>query len=919
MQENKTQLAIIAVAVLLSGLILSPKKPEKIDSFLGHPQIEKGIDLAGGAELRYRALFKPDYRGNRQADLAKIQEVLETRFRSARGALLEPRITPAGDDQIILQMPGIDRDKLDDYKNLVTTIGKLELKEVASRDVHKDWNRTGVVPAGYEPYPAGDHARDPDYDYMKDGILTRSESVIVGDDIASATPAPTFQMGSGPTWQVNFTLHEFGSKKFDDAAARLVVQNPKGRIAIIIDGKLESAPVVQTASFQGSGTISGNFNEESARRLAIVLRSGSLPVEIGRLGESGPILKEPEAENFIGPSLGQDSIQRGLWACLISLLGVSLFMLIYYRAGGAVAVAGLVINLMFLLALMSIFKATLTLPGIAGLVLTIGMALDANILVLERIREEMARGKTALQAFEAGYHRAFSTIVDANLTTLVAAIVMYYFGTGAIKGFAVTLSLGILTTLISVLWCCKVIQGVLVQNGTIKQWKMSQMIRTPNIDFVRLARPAVIISGILMVLSVFIFWQRGSSQFGIDLKGGSMVHFAFASPQKIDDVRAKVASVREQADGREVEKYPDAEIQTVAQAGKGLKSVSGIAQTESLEFQLRTVQPNLDQLKADLQGAFAGTLSHEPFESVASIPPNDFEFDGRGRGAGMNLYFRDGPDFSLEKIDAAVADAVKDLLERDGNNRPCFTLAPQEGAPAGLRKVQIIISKPDAAKTNRLTEVKERIRSLGKAGKIPLSADPFVASERVHAAVAGELRDSAAWAMIWSWALMIVYVAFRFSKMAFGVAAVIALIHDAIIAVGFTSLAGWLIPRSWGLSFEMNMNTVAAVLTIIGYSINDTIVTFDRMRENFGLMKKESLREIINVSVNQTLSRTILTAFTVWVTCLVLYFFTMTSGGGIASFAFPMLMGTIVGSYSSIYIAAPILMWWFKGKRPETA
>jgi preprotein translocase SecF subunit len=189
----------------------------------------------------------------------------------------------------------------------------------------------------------------------------------------------------------------------------------------------------------------------------------------------------------------------------------------------------------------------------------------------------------------------------------------------------------------------------------------------------------------------------------------------------------------------------------------------------------------------------------------------------------------------------------------------------------------------------------------------------------VGASVAGELQNSAAWAMIWSWSLMIVYIAVRFQRFAFGVAAVIALIHDAVIAVGFTSLAGWLVPKSWGLSFEMNMNTVAAILTIIGYSINDTIVTFDRMRENFGLMKKESFREIINASVNQTLSRTILTAFTVWVTCIVLYFFTMTSGGGIASFAFPMLMGVIVGSYSTVYIAAPILIWWFRGRKPVAA
>lgn len=917
MPENKTQLIIIVVCVLLAGLILSPKKPAWMPTIIRTAEIEKGIDLAGGAELRYRALFKPDHKGNKKADLEKIQHVLEERFRSARGALLEPRITPAGEDQIILQMPGIDRDKLDDYKKLVTQIGKLQLKEVASQALHEEWERTKVVPAGCEEVRSAEPVDG------KNAILVLETPVITGDDIKNAEPELSMGGGlaGGLSWHVRFELHQIGAKKFDQAAARLYNQNPRGKIAIIIDNQLESVPVVNAPKFDGKGVIEGRYTEEAARRLAIVLRSGSLPVEIGRLGEKGMhVYKEPEAENFIGPSLGQDSIQRGIWACAVALIGVALFMLLYYRAGGVIAVAGLLINLLFILALMALFKATLTLPGIAGLVLTIGMALDANILVLERIREEMQRGKTALQAFEAGYHRAFSTIMDSNLTTLVAAIVMYYFGTGAIKGFAVTLSLGILTTLISVLWCCKVFQRQLVQNGTITQWKMAQMFTTPHVDFVRLARPAVIISTILMAASVLIFAQRGDAQFGIDLKGGSMIHFSFASPVEIDEVRRTVASIKTKADGADVEKYPDAEIQTVAQAGQGWKSVSGIAQKQAREFQLRTVQPDLDALKADVQAAFQGRLSHVPFEDVTDLQPNEFEFDGRGRGAGLNLYFHDSADFSLQKIDEEIAKAVKDvLLDKDPSGRPYFSLTLLPDAPPGLKKAQLVISKNDAASANRLTEVKERIRSLGKTGKIPLTRDPFVASERVHAAVASEMQNSAAWAMIWSWALIIVFVAFRFSRIAFGVAAVLALIHDAVLAIGFTSLAGWIVPRSWGLSFEMNMNTVAAVLTIIGFSVNDTIVTFDRIRENLGLMKKESFREIINASVNQTLSRTILTAFTVWVTCLVLYFFTMTSGGGIASFAFPLLMGVIVGSYSTIYIAAPILIWWFRGKRPETA
>jgi SecD/SecF fusion protein len=908
MQENRSQLIAIVICILFAGLILSPKKPAWPE-FVAKAQIEKGIDLAGGAELRYRALFKEGHK-DQAGDLQKIQGVLENRFRSSRGALLEPRITPFGTDQIVLQMPGIDRDKLDDYKKLVTQIGKLELREVAAADIQAQYRSNQTIPAGYEPQVVKNESNL---------ILVKIDPIITGDDIAIADAQPDMgrALGNGIAWCVHFELKELGAKKFDDVAGRLYAQTPRGQIAIIVDGKVDAAPAVEAAKFNGKGVIQGGYNEESARQLAIVLRSGSLPVEIGRLGDQGQhIVKEPESENFVGPSLGADSIQRGIWACAVALIGVGIFMILYYRAGGVIAIAGLLINLLFILALMALFKATLTLPGIAGLVLTIGMALDANILVLERIREEMQRGKTAIQAFEAGYHRAFSTIVDSNLTTLVAAIVMYYFGTGAIKGFAVTLSLGIITTLISVLWCCKIFQRTLVQNGTIKQWKMARLFQTPNVDFVKLAFPAVAVSLVLVVASVVVVAVRKDAQFGIDLKGGSMVHFAFSQDQEIDFVRRTVAGIRTPVDGGTVEKYPDAEIQSVAAAGEGLKSVSGIGQRQSREFQLRTVHSDFDGLKQDLQDAFQGRLSHVPFEDVKDLPPNDFEFDGRGVGAGLDLYFVDSKDFSIDKIRETVSGAIKKDLEADSQGDPYFTLTEVPNPPPGLRKARLVISKRDAAK---IGDVKERVRTLGKTGQLPLSRDPFVASERVHPSVAAEMQHSAGWAMIWSWALMIVYVAFRFSRIAFGVAAVLALVHDAVIAIGFTSLAGWIVPRSWGLSFEMNMNTVAAVLTIIGFSINDTIVTFDRIRENLGLMKKESFKDIINASVNQTLSRTILTAFTVWVTCLVLYFFTMTSGGGIASFAFPLLMGVIVGSYSTIYIAAPILIWWFKGKRPEAA
>jgi SecD/SecF fusion protein len=942
---------VIVLAVCLFVVLPIPNKPKV--PILGDAKIQLGIDLQGGAELRYRALFAP---GETKKDqiMQQIVQVLHNRI-NKRG-LKEPKIAPVGEDMVTLQLAGIDKDALEDYRRLIQGVGKLELRVAADPDIHDEFNKTGRYPSDqYEPVVHA-QARVDTIHNIKERVLLRRTPVITGADVSDARSELNYKEG-GATFHVVFELHPNGAKQFDDAALELYHRPdkksgwPKGLIAILLDGKVEAMPQVIAEKFDGHGTITGGYDQKGAQELAIILKSGSLPVPIGkrtvvRDGEKERIVDEPkvpEAQNFVGPSLGQDSIARGMIASVLSVILVAAFMAVYYRAGGLVSVFGLVFNMILLLGLMALLNATLTLPGIAGIVLTIGMAVDANILIYERVREEMARGKTAIQAYEAGHDRAFVTIIDANLTTFAAAIVLYYVGTGAIQGFAITLIVGIITTLISVLWGCKVVLRMLVFGGKITQWRMGQAFKKePSYDFVRLLKPMVTVSAIAMIGSVAVFWARGASQLGIEFTGGTMLTYSFSQDTGIDDVRQRVTTIKG-ADGLPL--YPDAEIQTMAPptASGAPKLIAG---SQARDFQMRTKAQNAEEIRTRLIEAFSAAsgwkgpaLSPGSFLDVApaDVPENDrwsapkiSDLSG-APGGGLWVHFVEPPGtpFDLAALTRTLQERFKKANElritRDTNDEPIFggpdgahQLVKDPASPPGLARVRLLFLKHDVQDpaADLLRNVRENLKKGAVEGAFALAQDPFTSVQNIGPAVATEMYHSTFWAMIIAWILMIIYVAFRFQHVTFGVAAVVALVHDALLAIGFTSLAGLVVPKSWGLSFEMNMATVAAILTIIGFSINDTIVTFDRIRENLILMKKNTFAEIVNTSVNQTLGRTILTAFTVWVTCIVLYAFTMTSAGGIASFSFPMLIGVIVGSYSTIYIAAPVLLLWYRGGKP---
>lgn len=923
--DSRKWFIVILLLTLACVFIVAPvgKKP----AFLKDIKITPGIDISGGAELTYRLLYETEQ--DKKDETKKPQAVIEAlRERINIRGLKEPRLTTLDDDKIVIQIAVQKQEELNDYKDLLKRVGMLELKEVGGREIHRIWKEDPTkLPAGWEAID-NDQPMSGEYDYLGGPqILIRAKPVVTGKDISAASAAPTVGGGRAGGWKVHFSLHTQGEREFDKAARELFNQTPKGLIAIIMDGKIISKPVIQAEAFHGSGEITGNFDKKEATNLSITLRSGQLPVAIGALDAEGkPLAGVPESENFIGPTLAQDSLNRGIAAAAVAMAFVFLFMMIYYRGGGVLAVFSLICNVVYLLTIMAVFGATMTLPGLAGLALTIAMSVDANILILERIREEMAKGKTAIQAYEAGHDRAFSAILDGNVTTLIAAVVLYYFGTDAVQGFATVLAIGIATTMFSVLVVGKILTRLLVQSGTITQFKMMKMWDKMNVNFVRGFAAAFIVSMIAIVASVGLFAARADQALGMDFKGGIRLIFRLNQEQSIEYVRKKIDAILG-PDGRPL--FPNVEVSSMGKEAESAIKFQIGKSTVSRTFQLRSRAQNLEEFQQKLQEAFAQDMSHEPFDAIVlqedgSVTLRVTEGDDTKpvpAGGYFHVYVRQvgDPEAMRAKLVELGRGIVSEDREISTDVKPALLVEKVEPAPAQLWKFKVTFAKPDVKVEaegklpEKFVEYRKKIKS---DESIPLSESPFTAPGRIGPTAAKDLRDSTVIALFIACVLMIAYIAVRFSSWKFGVASVVALVHNAILSVGVVVVAGIVVPKSLGLSFEMNVTTVAAILTIIGYSINDTVVIFDRIRENLVLMKKETLTEILNVSVNQTMSRTILTGLSTIVTVTLLYVFTMASAGGVSEFAFPMIFGLIIGTYATIYVACPVALWLFKGQKP---
>lgn len=574
-------------------------------------------------------------------------------------------------------------------------------------------------------------------------------------------------IGSLGIASVGFTTTDDGARTF----SRITGNNIGRRLAIVLDGRVFSAPTIQGRIPNGRGEITGINSLEAAKDLAIVLRAGALPAPM-----------EIISKFVVGPSLGEDAINSGKWASVLGLIAVMVFMTVYYRSAGLIANFALILNLLFLLAVLGAFQATLTLPGIAGIILTMGMSVDANILIFERIKEELKAGnKTIRQAVDSGYGNALRTIVDANITTLITAFALYEFGTGPIKGFAITLGFGILISMFTAIFITRSLFDTLIDRWQLTNVSIGRTDPFGRIffGFMRFGKAAFLITWCIIIVGLSTIVIRGGLNWGVDFQSGSLLEMRFDPPVEIREIRDALGNV--------------------------------IIENQSV---------NLSQSEI------------------------------KGIGDEGNILIRaTTSDLNEQKVAGAVKTALKEQF-------------------------------PENLKGDEQDWLRQEFNVSPKIGK-ELTFDAMGA---VGASIIG----------------IVLYITIRFRQVngfRFGIGTIVALIHDVLIVLALLTLVGE----------ELTMAVVAALLTVVGYSTNDTIVVYDRIRESLSRTRTEGFSGVVDRSINECLNRTMMTSLTV---LLVLFFLLAGSASTNWGFALALTFGVITGTYSSIFIASPIVVWW---------
>jgi SecD/SecF fusion protein len=642
-----------------------------------------------------------------------------------------------------------------------------------------------------------------------------------------------------------------------DDFADFTGDNVNRRMGIVLNEEIRSAPTLNQR-LVGGGIIEGRFKDEEVKNLITVLRSGSLRLK--------PTLEHDER---VGATLGDDYVQRGFRSSLLALVIVVAFMIVYYRRLGVFSALALLTNLIMFMGGLAFLDATLTLPGIAGIVLTVGMAVDANILIFDRLREEAEKGRNPKQAAKAGFDRALSAIIDANVTTFLTAVILYKLGTGPVRGFAVTLMIGILTSVFAALVTTRVFVHWALSRGS-ETFRMGRWMADANYDY--LSKTKVAVAGSLLVcvggLATFIALPA-SEKLGIDFTGGVEAQLETAKPEQIDTLRARVAAIPDLGESAEVKPV----LNSAAEGG---------AYTQfRISFKTTSQDTGVgrgEELRPVIEAALADILLQKPID--ASLTPGD-----QAQQVAVELFFVKGPTEVEAKTaleGAGLKDVTVALGERVGAFRASGTTAL--GRDKG--------------------EVENAIRSAFAANKAVAFAAPIQSYSQVGPQVVGELRDNALLALAVSLFVIVIYIRVRFAEYSYGIAAMVALVHDVLV-----TLAALSIGNHFGLvNGELSLAMIAVFLTIIGYSVNDTIVIFDRVRENLPKSDRP-LREVLNKSINETMSRTIMTSLTVFLAIVVQYLFNVGTGNLLESISFALIFGTLSGVYSTIYIANPVFLW----------
>ncbi|HVK58197.1 MAG TPA: protein translocase subunit SecD [Candidatus Kapabacteria bacterium] len=720
--------------------------------------IKLGLDLQGGTAFKVR--MEPSVRTpgdtntvdevDRGAQIDQAIEVLRRRV-DAFG-VAEPIIQRAGEDSILVQLPGLSEAEIESARTAIAKPASLAFRIVHPQS--DEYIRQGITPPGYERLTMRRAPRNPGEQEQVFAYLVKKtpEQGLIGKYVSRAgvTRDP---ISNQPLITMRFDSD--GARIFGDVTRANV-----GRLlAIVLDGDLYSAPRINGPITGGNAQIEGDFSIKEALELSHVLMN---PLET-------PLTIEEQ--RGVDPSLGKDSIRSGITASTAAAVLTFAFMLFFYFFAGMVANVALLLNVIILLGFMCSIGATLTLPGIAGIALTIGMAVDANVLIFERIREELAKGKSLRGALAAGYERAFGTILDSHVTTLITSVILIWKGTGPIKGFGVTLAIGVAISLFTALMVTRLIFNTMLDRNWIKSLKMLPIVKIPALDFLKGAKFTAFASIAIIIIGVgYAAFGRGADVLGVDFRGGDGATFRFAQKIDVDRMRDAVTKLN----------VGDPQIQYQR---------SVIDQSETLNI----------------------VSEYNSGEKVAAALQQQF------------------PDAKLQ----------------------------------------------------------------------------LVGIDKVGPTVGAEIQKSAIVSSLIAFFCVLVYVAMRY-EFGFAVAAVVATMHDVLVTMGIYFLKGG----------ELSAPMVAAVLTIIGYSVNDKIVILDRIREDLKLGTRGSFRDVINLALNQTLSRTLITGGSVILATLALYLF---GGGIINDFAFTFLIGILVGTYSSIYIAAPLVLKWYKGEKPGLA
>lgn len=749
-KRNIGTLLLVGIACLCALAVYPPKE-----------RLKGGIDIVGGSAFYLRIQPKEDGEGNflpiTQDQIDEAIRVIDGRLNSMGTA--EPMIARQGEDGIIVQMPGIEPEMSAEIRRTLETVAKLELKAVSPRNDEPGPNGKTLaqrvfdeeeIEPGFSAYQLTQ--KDRDGNEFTSPILLRRVAALGGSDIASAIPSQQ------RTDAVSVTLNSEGTDKM----IKLTQKMRKGidRLAIVLDGVVISAPTVND-TLGKNFEVSGLDDPGEPKELSNALMN---PLE-------NPLIVEQEST--VSPTLGASFVEQGIKSGLAGLAITAVFVLIYYHLAGIIALIALAINAIILFGVMAMFGFTFSLPGIAGLILTIGMAVDANVIIYERLREEIDNGKSLKNAISSAYDKAFSSILDANLTTLIACIILISMASGSVKGFALTLTIGLIASMFSAILGTRVLFRWGIDTGMLRKLSFLNLIKSANFDFLGKGKVCAVFSGILFIIALSTFGVKQKSALGIDFTGGTIITFQIGDESvPISDVEAALK-------------------------------------------------------KAD--------LSREAFPQEQTIAGSE----------------------TLLTVRADTKDSEKIINT--------------------LRAEIPILGKTD-----------ENSQYIYDASK-----------EEVSATLGGSFLQEALIALGVGILGIFAYIMVRF-ELSFAIGAIVAVLHDILIAVGVVVLMGE----------QLSQIHVAAILTIAGYSINDTIIVFDRIRETV-LIRTGEVRDVMNEAINATLSRTILTSSTTIITVAILAIY---GGAALRDFSVTILVGLVIGTYSSIFVASPIVLWWSQRK-----